>query len=200
MAVKTLTDYEIALVELNKMIYGCNDGHDLNTLRIIEKIIRENKEELDMAVKSLKDEEIALLKKSSNQNQQWIPCSEKMPKDCGFYLVSCIDNDGWEHVKICSFHKQVVDEFSFFDAFSDTVAWQEIPKPYNKEELDVKYVVTNCEDCMHESICGVKEQFREALTECPAANGPFKIELRCEFFRKEQPTRKGGISYVKNNG
>ena len=111
MAVKTLTDYEIALVELNKMIYGCNDSHDLNTLRIIEKIIREKKEELDM-----------------------------------------------------------------------------------------KYVVTNCEDCMHESICGVKEQFREALTECPAANGPFKIELRCEFFRKEQPTRKGGVSYVKNNG
>ena len=111
MAVKTLTDYEIALIELNMMIHGCNDGHDLNTLRIIEKIIKEKKEELDM-----------------------------------------------------------------------------------------KYVATKCEECMHQCICGVEKQFREAFTECPAANGPFKIELRCVFFRKEQPTRKGEISYVKNNG
>lgn len=112
MAVKTLTDYEIALVELNKMIYECNDGHDLNTLRIIEKVIRE---------------------KHSIENK--------------------------------------------------------------KEELEMTNVVTKCEECMHESICGVKGQFKEAITECPGTTGPFRLEISCEFFRKEQPTRRGGIIY-----
>lgn len=75
-------------------------------------------------------------KKLVNNQQtfnEWIPCSERLPLDSGWYMASCVDNDGYEFVKICSFHKSIDEEFSFFDAFSNVIAWRPLPQPYKEE-------------------------------------------------------------------
>ena len=67
------------------------------------------------------------------EHNEWIPCSERLPLDSGWYMTSCVDNDGYEFVKICSFHKSIDEEFSFFDAFSNVIAWRPLPQPYKEE-------------------------------------------------------------------
>lgn len=65
--------------------------------------------------------------------QQWIPCSEKLPKDIGEYLVTIsFDIGGKEPVRetrrnyFCSSKKWLHDN-------DEVIAWMLSPKPYGKE-------------------------------------------------------------------
>ena len=67
---------------------------------------------------------------SVTPTQRWIPCSERLPKEDGFYLVSTTDciiimefNKGWisQNIGSCNWYVK---------------AWQPLPKPYKAESED----------------------------------------------------------------
>ena len=67
---------------------------------------------------------------------QWIPCSDKLPSEEGEYIVSCINDNGYEFVSDDYFYPSESNvEGGFFDAFgADVVAWQPLPQTYEEEE------------------------------------------------------------------
>ena len=69
------------------------------------------------------------------KQSQWITCSERLPLEEGVYIVSCINNNGYEFVSDDYFYpSNSKDNEGFFDAFgADVVAWQTLPKPYKEE-------------------------------------------------------------------
>lgn len=62
---------------------------------------------------------------------KWIPCSERLPKKDGLYLVSVINDHNRRYSKTCWYHGH-----EKWFARQDVVAWMPLPKPY-KEGGDV---------------------------------------------------------------
>lgn len=70
------------------------------------------------------------------QNQpkvgQWIPCSKRLPKEDGNYLISGVWGSGKEAVGDCDFS---VNDGYFRTAWNfDVLAWMPLPKPYKESE------------------------------------------------------------------
>lgn len=63
-----------------------------------------------------------------NQERKWIPCSERLPKEDGSYLVSGKWESGKESVGDCEFS---VEDGYFQTAWNfDVLAWMPLPEPY----------------------------------------------------------------------
>lgn len=59
---------------------------------------------------------------------RWIPCSERLPKEDGNYLISGVWGSGKEAVGDCDFS---VNDGYFRTAWNfDTLAWMPLPEPY----------------------------------------------------------------------
>ena len=63
---------------------------------------------------------------------QWIPCSEKLPKEQGYYLVT-YDFGGGERVIGKSFYSELYDRFTT-GVKSAITAWMPLPEPYKGVE------------------------------------------------------------------
>lgn len=71
---------------------------------------------------------------AAEDNNGWIPCSERLPKEYGDYL--CCDKYG-EYI-IGFPIERISAEKSFYietehEIMNDCIAWQPLPKPYRKE-------------------------------------------------------------------
>jgi len=60
--------------------------------------------------------------------KEWIPCSERLPKEEGLYLVSVKNEHDRRYSKTCWFH----GDDNWF-ARQDVVAWMPLPEPYKAE-------------------------------------------------------------------
>lgn len=62
---------------------------------------------------------------------KWIPCSDRLPKDCELVLVSL--EQGFVlvgyHTEICGWYSQLGCMI-----YSEVIAWQPLPESYKKEE------------------------------------------------------------------
>jgi hypothetical protein len=62
---------------------------------------------------------------------RWIPCSERMPKEDGNYLISGVWGSGKEAVGDCDFS---VNDGYFRTAWNfDVLAWMPLPSPWEGE-------------------------------------------------------------------
>ena len=83
------------------------------------KQARENNEALDVAIKALKNE------------PHWIPCSEELPKEEGFYLVTLEDKCGAETT--IRFFRIENGEHQWSVWGNETItAWTPLPEPYKE--------------------------------------------------------------------
>lgn len=64
---------------------------------------------------------------------EWIPCSERLPKTKGNYLVTVTDCDGI-HIEIGHFDPEDSYDVDFWGTGLDIVAWQPLPEPWEGEE------------------------------------------------------------------
>ena len=72
---------------------------------------------------------------------EWIPCSERLPKTKGNYLVTVTDYDG-RHIEIGYFDPNDLYDVDFWSTGVDIVAWQPLPEPWEGAE-DEKKIILN---------------------------------------------------------
>lgn len=61
---------------------------------------------------------------------QWIPCSERLPKEHGWYLVQYSKELlGGLIIEVVGY-----DERGFLGSISDVIAWIPLPEPYQEEK------------------------------------------------------------------
>lgn len=63
--------------------------------------------------------------------QHWIPCSERLPKKSGDYLVTVAHHSGELWVEVDQFDNKNGSWWHYMD---DVTAWMPRPKPYKGEE------------------------------------------------------------------
>lgn len=64
------------------------------------------------------------------KNNEWIPCSERLPEADGNYLISGVWGSGKEVVSDCDFS---VNDGYFRTVWNfDVLAWQPLPEPYKE--------------------------------------------------------------------
>jgi len=86
---------------------------------------------------------------SAQPEQQWIPCSERLPEKYGQYLVTFIPSGGtlWTYVLIVrysdlmgiakpSFHVGTVGKNDFMNITEQVTAWMPLPEPYKAERRE----------------------------------------------------------------
>ena len=84
---------------------------------------------------------------SSQPEQQWIPCSERLPDRFGKMLVTFIPGTLWTYVIIANYSDLMgiakpcfwignVGKNDFANITSHVVAWMPLPEPYKEEEQD----------------------------------------------------------------
>lgn len=63
--------------------------------------------------------------------QQWIPCSERLPKETEEYLITCKDRHGDTFVKKTMYFS---DDELWWDisSFETVTAWMPVPSPYKE--------------------------------------------------------------------
>ena len=66
-------------------------------------------------------------------NKKWIPCSERLPKEEGYYLVTTYDDDGYLDVDVCYWEDVDMNENNGFCLATDVLAWMALPMPWNKK-------------------------------------------------------------------
>lgn len=66
-------------------------------------------------------------------NKKWIPCSERLPKEEGHYLVTTYDDDGYLDVDMCYWEDVDTNENNGFCLEADVLAWMELPMPWRGE-------------------------------------------------------------------
>lgn len=70
--------------------------------------------------------------------QQWIPCSERLP-DIHEEVLTC-DSDGMQRVytliRISDDEVGWEDDYGFYQSLEDVQAWMPLPKPYKGERND----------------------------------------------------------------
>ena len=95
-----------------------------------EEVPMSDKDELLLSVNKAICNNIKTVCESCSENpNKWIPCSDRLPKEIGFYLVSTTDcitimefNKGWisQNLGSCNWYVK---------------AWQPLPKPYKENDL-----------------------------------------------------------------
>ena len=84
---------------------------------------------------------------SAQPEQQWIPCSERLPDRFGKMLVTFIPGTLWTYVIIANYSDLMgiakpcfwignVGKNDFANITSQVVAWMPLPEPYREEEQD----------------------------------------------------------------
>ena len=73
-------------------------------------------------------EVFSLCAKALEKVPKWIPCSERLPKEGGLYLVSVKNEHDRRYSKTCWFH----GDDNWF-ARQDVIAWMPLPEPYKAE-------------------------------------------------------------------
>lgn len=82
--------------------------------------------------KDYKDAADMIEKLAEEYNQGWIPCSERLPEDDGYYLVTRLGGNGIE-VDISEYEHGYMYNNGFHKVFQVT-AWMPLPEPYKPEQ------------------------------------------------------------------
>ena len=116
--------------DLNEWCYDCKEyDKEQYCCHRWTKVIRETVEEI----------------KREQQGQQWIPCSERLPEEEGWYLVT-IQNDKTRKrrtendlfaIGIAEAHKHTPYKFCKDGHRQTVIAWMSIPEPYKAESEEV---------------------------------------------------------------
>ena len=94
--------------------------------KVFEKIIDELKQESIIVDDDAGHRAVEIIEQIAEEyNNGWIPCSEKLPKENGHYLI--FDNKG------------MIYESTYFAnmwliAASTIIAWQPLPEPFKERE------------------------------------------------------------------
>lgn len=64
---------------------------------------------------------------------EWIPCSEKLPEEAGFYIVTKRQKSGEIQVALGSY-RPLFNEWSGNGNFKDVLAWMPLPEPYREDD------------------------------------------------------------------
>ena len=90
---------------------------------VAKEFEREFNEILNLAIKTL------------DQEQRWIPVSERLPKEDGRYLVTVQNLTGYEHLDNNVFECEFFNTDWIFKGWKDNkvIAWMPLPKEYKAE-------------------------------------------------------------------
>lgn len=64
---------------------------------------------------------------------EWIPCSERLPEEAGFYIVTKRQKSGEIQVALGSY-RPLFNEWSGNGNFKDVLAWMPLPEPYREDD------------------------------------------------------------------
>lgn len=67
-----------------------------------------------------------------NDVEKWIPCSEKLPLEDGWYLITAISFLDIDKKPFCSMTKFNKGKF---ESPSDVIAWMPLPEPYKGNQI-----------------------------------------------------------------
>ena len=85
--------------------------------------------QLDIEIRPLAINAIKNMLMSLPPAQQWIPCSERLPKKSGDYLVTVAHHSGELWVEVDQFDNENGSWWHYMD---DVTAWMPRPKPYKE--------------------------------------------------------------------
>lgn len=82
------------------------------------------------------DESIKIVNELAEEyNNGWIPCSERLPEEDGYYLIT---------IRFYHLHNLVVmgcnfedGKWLYMDGDDEVLAWQPLPQPYKAGEMNV---------------------------------------------------------------
>ena len=105
---------------------------DLNVIEVLSHVDFDStiQNSLENFLKAITNEAIEIVKQEAGQyNNGWIPCSERLPKYGEVVMCSCT-NSG---ITIsCITHKGVKPSKSVRFGQHSVIAWQPLPKPFQK--------------------------------------------------------------------
>lgn len=88
-------------------------------------------EAVDLAVDALKEK--------NERKQEWIPCSERVPKESGYYIVQTDGSHG-HVIDIAEFGRLWIKKCEDFgwgwNKASRVIAWMPLPEPYKRGETE----------------------------------------------------------------
>lgn len=68
---------------------------------------------------------------SAEAVQEWIPCSERLPNESGWYVISVV---GFENITDVSYFYSDEAKWSDVSHTQSVVAWMQLPKPYKEDD------------------------------------------------------------------
>ena len=124
-----------------------------NILERIDSYIEDAKSEGDFSyIKPFEIAKIAVQEVAEEYNGGWIACSERLPKESGYYLVTYHDwSDGnflpkYDDTYVRRLHYQISDHFVGWnypknvddraenDCHKEVIAWQPLPEPFKERD------------------------------------------------------------------
>lgn len=147
----------------------CNVINNTNTAYDVDKVVEEleeRKHEICLSDDDLEhyqngiDEAIEIVKREAEKfgtdtnvvSNGWIPCSERLPEESGYYLVTYHDwSDGnflpkYDDTYVRRLHYQIsehfvgwnypknVDDRAENDCHKEVIAWQSLPEPFKERD------------------------------------------------------------------
>ena len=127
------------------------DGRKEQTMSMISELVEELIDNADLHTKELHDlmyraaNTIEMLsEKARKPKQEWIPCSERLPNENDYYLVT-LENGvvkilGYSTTQRTTYPKgfyYVKDGFSWRPVYHPVVAWMPLPKPWEGADDDI---------------------------------------------------------------
>ena len=122
-------------------------------LERIDSYIEDAKSEGDFSyIKPFEIAKIAVQEVAEEYNDGWIPCSERLPEESGYYLVTYHDwSDGnflpkYDDTYVRRLHYQISDHFVGWkypknvddraenDCHKEVIAWQPLPEPFKERD------------------------------------------------------------------
>lgn len=73
---------------------------------------------------------------STETEQRWIPCSERLPEEAGTYLCTCVNAERWIVTLIKWQPRMRSWNLTGARAYWKVVAWKPLPEPYKEGEQD----------------------------------------------------------------
>lgn len=89
-----------------------------------------NKDKLDSVKLAYVIEKIIELLKSEPKVGEWIPCSKRLPKHYGQYLITAINDYEGIYMAIASYDSQYKSFSSDGVEDDNAIAWMDLPKMY----------------------------------------------------------------------